>query len=60
MISYKIHDIIIIHDIIKQSMISYAILQKNLFYPFLALIFIDITHDNIAEIMDNGYDVKNL
>ncbi len=41
-------------------MISYAILQKNLFYPFLALIFIDITHDNIAEIMDNGYDVKNL
>ena len=40
---------------------KYDIIFKTpLFYPFLAPISIDITHDNIAEIMDKGYDIKNL
>ncbi len=57
MISCKIHDII--YDIILKCMISYPILQNPLFYPFLALIIIDITRDNIAEIMEKGYDIKD-
>ncbi len=56
MISCKIH--YIIDDIIKTSMISYSISQTPLFCPFLAPICMDITNDNIAEIMKKGYDIK--
>ncbi len=59
-LSYRYHTAIyeIIYDIITKSMISYVISQTPLFYPFLVSIFFDITHDNIAEIMDKGYDIK--
>jgi hypothetical protein len=40
-------------------MISYSISQKDTFLAFLALPPYDFTHDNIAKIMDKGYDIKN-
>ncbi len=46
MISSKKYDIIL------------NITKKNLFYPFIAQICIDITHENIAEIAKKGYDIK--
>ncbi len=60
MISYKSYDII--YDItffVLVTMISCSISQKPTFLAFLAPIIIDITHDNIAEIMQKGYDIKN-
>jgi hypothetical protein len=55
-------DIIIIYDIIHDInifvMISYSILQKHTFPAILALPPYDFTHDNIAEIMKKGYDIK--
>jgi hypothetical protein len=46
MISHVFHDII--HDI-KNAIVS----------TFLARTIMDITHDNVVEIMGKGYDIKN-
>ncbi len=56
MISRKIHDII--HDIITKVWYHIQYHKNPLFYPFLAPSFYDITHDNIAEIIKKGYDIK--
>jgi hypothetical protein len=37
---------------------SYSTSQKHTFPAFLALPPYDFTHDNIAEIMKKGYDIK--
>jgi hypothetical protein len=39
-------------------MISYLISQKDTFLAFLVLPPYDFTYDNIAEIMEKGYDIK--
>jgi hypothetical protein len=56
MLSLKIYDII--HDIIGFSWYHAQYHKKLLYYPFPALTIIDITHDNIAEIMEKGYDIN--